>query len=58
MKTEMATRCSNVKVIDNLGERSFGVVLEGQSLMGIRLKEMRKEDLERERKNKECFCKE
>lgn len=38
----MATRYSNVKVIGNLGERSFGVELEGQSLMGIGLKEMKR----------------
>ena len=46
-----------MKVIGNLGERSFGAVSEGQSLMGIGLREMRKEELKRERKSKEFCCK-
>ena len=53
----MATRCSNVKVIGNPGEGSFGAMLGGQRLMGIDLKEMRQEELERERKNKSLAAK-
>lgn len=48
----MATRYSNVKVIGNLGERSFGVEWEGQSLMGIGLKEMKRGFGERKKKQR------
>lgn len=54
----MATRCSDIKFIGHLGERSSGAVLGGHCLMGIDVKEMRKEDLEREIKKTEFFCKE
>lgn len=53
----MATRYSNVKVIGNLGERSFGVELEGQSLMGIGLKEMKRGFGERKKKTKSVSAK-
>lgn len=57
IRTEMATRCSNVKVIGNLGEGSFGAMLGGQRLMGIDLKKMRRGTGERKKKQ-EFGCKE
>lgn len=41
-----------MKVIGDFGERSFGAVLGDQSLMGIGLKKIRKEEPKRERKNR------